>query len=224
MVGVNGMIEYGKSLIGKVHYSMNTNLRRSAFYRDCSSFVISCLIAGGFIPASQRYGNTETLYAYKGQYLQEIYSYSQVQRGDIFITGYQGRSGGAAGHTGIFLSSQTIMDCSYREDGVKIRPAWCVLSCKRSNHERYFRPISSKKSPTFIKEEHWTATLKYDINVRTSPYTSGKYYTTLKAGSRVKYDSVYKCDGYRRLSRIDYKGVRLYMAYRPENGTPRVTF
>src|SRR5699024_790754 len=104
------MIDYGKSKIGQVTYSM-TN-RNGEFSMDCSSFVFKALIAGGFLTKDTAIGNTESLFALQASLLQEI-SYRKVQAGDLFIAGIKGASSGSAGHTGIHLGQGKILHCTY---------------------------------------------------------------------------------------------------------------
>ena len=54
---------------------------------DCSSSVYYALIDGGFLPKGTPIGNTETLFKLNGKIFKEIFSYDEVQRGDIFIKG-----------------------------------------------------------------------------------------------------------------------------------------
>ena len=71
-------------------------------------------------------GNTDTLFGYL-----EKAGWSQVQpdasesypakRGDVFIWGNRGGSGGAAGHTGIFIDdNDNIIHCNYGYNGIMV--------------------------------------------------------------------------------------------------------
>ena len=86
---------------GKVTYSMENRNGPSSY--DCSSSVYHALKEAGGFPASYWIGNTDTLYGHleKNGWVQvpvDGNGNAQCQRGDIFIWGVRGNSGGAAGH------------------------------------------------------------------------------------------------------------------------------
>ncbi|MFR3686637.1 MAG: peptidoglycan amidohydrolase family protein [Enterococcus sp.] len=110
MGDINRMIQWMKDHEGKVVYEQVRpwGTGNPPQY-DCSAAVISALRAGGFMDNSGgNYGNTETLYGLEGKLLTPILR-EQVGRGDIFVSGAKGASGGNNGHTGIFLDNQTII-------------------------------------------------------------------------------------------------------------------
>lgn len=134
---------------GNYPYSMvNRNLDPGL---DCSSSVYYALIAGEFLPKGTRIGNTETLFKLNGKIFKEIFSYDEVQRGDIFIRGGEGTSAGAGGHTGIFMRKDKIIHSNYTNNGISINDensyVGYFLDRKRSWKERYFRPIGNESSP-----------------------------------------------------------------------------
>ncbi len=110
------MIQWMQNRLGKVTYSMTHRLGPNSY--DCSSAVLLAMIAGGFLPSGSM-GNTETLFGMVGTKLKKI-SRSEVQRGDIFVSGTPGGSNGSAGHTGIFLSNGSFIHCSYTHNGIAI--------------------------------------------------------------------------------------------------------
>lgn len=128
---------------------------------DCSSSVYYALIDGGFLPKGTPIGNTETLFKLNGKIFKEIFSYDEVQRGDIFIRGGEGRSAGAGGHTGIFMRKDKIIHSNYSNNGISINDensyVGYFLDRKRSWKERYFRPIgntdNTKKSIKEVAKE-----------------------------------------------------------------------
>ncbi|WP_368024304.1 peptidoglycan amidohydrolase family protein [Enterococcus sp. C57] len=67
---------------------------------EYSSSVFFSMVAGGGLPAGSM-GNTETLLSLVRTKLKKI-SRSEVQRGNIFVSGTSGGSNGSAGHIGIF--------------------------------------------------------------------------------------------------------------------------
>lgn len=221
MPSIEKMLAYAKSKHRKVRYSMAYPQRLGPIYLDCSSFVYYSLIAGGYLPPGAMIGNTETLYQLKGTVLTEIYSYEDIKAGDIFIRGYQGRSSGAAGHTGIFTRKGEIIHCNAVNNTVTINNESSYISyfldMKRSNKERYFRPTSSK----LTKALHTSgiATVHKTTNVRTAPTTSAPIVATYPPGSKIRYDRIIGGDGYVWLSYIgSQSGERRYTAYKDNKG------
>ena len=109
---------------GRVTYSM-ADRNGSASY-DCSSAVYHALIEAGFLPQGYRIGNTDSLFNDL-----EAHGWKQVpvnangdadtHRGDIFIWGKRGASGGAFGHTGIVLDDAgNIIHCAYGYNGIHV--------------------------------------------------------------------------------------------------------
>lgn len=119
MGSIDKMMDYAKSRWHKPKYVMGGGrIGKEASYQsstdDCSSFTFKCGKVGGFIPESVYNGSTEDLFklARQGKYLKEI-PYSEVRRGDIFVKGREGGSGGAYGHTGLFTRKGEIIHCNY---------------------------------------------------------------------------------------------------------------
>lgn len=121
MTDKNQMIKWMTDRQGKVTYSMNSRLGPNSY--DCSSAVCLALIAGGFLPAGMM-GNTDSLFGHLEangwKPLPEVNGYIDAQRGDIFIWGVRGASGGAAGHTGIFTDKDNIVHCNYGYNGITV--------------------------------------------------------------------------------------------------------
>lgn len=124
MGSIKKMMEYAESRWHQPKYKMGggrvgaeASLRSP--FEDCSSFNFKCAKVGGFIPESMYNGSTEDLFklARQGKYLKEI-PYSEVRRGDIFVKGREGGSGGAYGHTGIFTRKGEIIHCNYGNNTV----------------------------------------------------------------------------------------------------------
>lgn len=221
MQSVEKMLAYAKSKHRKVGYSMAYPQRLGPAYLDCSSFVYYALIAGGFLPQATDIGNTETLYKLKGTVLKEIYSYEQIRAGDIFIRGIEGRSAGASGHTGIFLEKGKIIHCNAVNGTVSINGEEnflrYFLSCKRSNYERYFRPVIKNQSP----QKHKTGIAKVHAStyVRSAPSTQAAIVASYHKGDKINYDSIVIANGYHWLSYIgNTSGQRRYVAYKDSKG------
>lgn len=216
---VEKMIEFALSKNGRVAYSMAYPKRLGPCFYDCSSFVYFALIAGGFLPKGTPIGNTETLYKLNGKIFREIYSYRDVQRGDIFIRGIEGSSAGPAGHTGIFLAKDKIIHCSYREGGVAINYKTTglnhYLDQKRSERERYFRPVFDKNKCQFVIDSIGMALIKVATNVRAAPTTLSQIVAVYYPGDKVYYDRLVENEGYLRASYIGRTtGKRRYVAIR----------
>lgn len=109
MSDINAMIKWMTDREKKVSYSMDH--RTGPYSYDCSSAVFYALQSGGFTTFSYP-GNTETLYSLVGKLFKQI-PRSEARRGDIFVSGVIGQSTGSGGHTGIFLSNDTIIHCTY---------------------------------------------------------------------------------------------------------------
>ena len=221
MQSVEKMLAYAKSKHRKVGYSMSYPQRLGPAYLDCSSFVYYALIAGGFLPQAAVIGNTETLYKLKGTVLEEIYSYNQIKAGDIFIRGLEGRSAGAGGHTGIFLEKGRIIHCNTVNGTVSINGEEnflrYFLSCKRSNYERYFRPIVKNQPPQ--KHKTGIATVYASTYVRSAPSTQAAIVASYHKGDKINYDRIVIANGYHWLSYIgNTSGQRRYVAYKDSKG------
>lgn len=101
-----------------VTYSMD--YRNGPRSYDCSSAVFYSLIAGGFRRPGSLIGNTDTLFSLEGTLLKPINRANGLQKGDIFVSGRKGGSGGAAGHTGFALNATQAIHCSTRFNGIGI--------------------------------------------------------------------------------------------------------
>ena len=211
------MIDFALSKVGRVGYSMAYPARLGPRFYDCSSFVYYTLIAGGFLPRGTLIGNTESLYKLKGKIFEEIYSYEDVRRGDVFIRGIEGRSAGAGGHTGIFLAKDKIIHCSYRANGVSIqdmeRGLGFVLDRKRSAKERHFRPIDRRMSQERIIDKIGMAIIRVATNVRAAPSVYAPIVAVYYPGAKVYYDRLVEAEGYLWGSYIGRSsGKRRYVA------------
>ena len=212
------MIDFALSKVGRVAYAMAYPARLGPYFYDCSSFVYYALIAGGFLAKGSAIGNTESLYRLKGKVLREIYSYDEVERGDIFIRGIEGRSAGPYGHTGIFLAKDKIIHCSYRKNGVAIQDMATglgfVLDRKRSARERYFRPIDRRMSQERIIDKIGMAIIRVATNVRAAPSIYAPIVAVYYPGAKVYYDRLVEAEGYLWGSYIGRdSGKRRYFAY-----------
>ena len=119
MGSIEKMMKYAKNRWHKPRYKLGGGRagKEASYYSkydDCSSYVYKSAKKGDFIPQSMWNGSTEDLFklARQGKYLKEI-PYSEVRRGDFFVKGREGGSGGAYGHTGLFTRKGEIIHCNY---------------------------------------------------------------------------------------------------------------
>ena len=102
---------------GRVFYSMENRNGPNSY--DCSSSVYHALKEAGILPASYWIGNTDTLFdaLEKNGWVrlsEDANGEADTQRGDIFIWGIRGNSGGALGHTGMFVDADNVINCRYQ--------------------------------------------------------------------------------------------------------------
>lgn len=141
--GIEKMIKWGESKVGNTHYSQGERGPRTGPNSyDCSGFVMSAMIEGGFLPKGTSIGNTETLFGMEGGVLKPLSGRGEVQRGDIFVSGYKGSSLGNDGHTGIFLDNgQNILHATLAGpyDGVVKSPATGWMGDYKGLPVHYYR-------------------------------------------------------------------------------------
>lgn len=250
MGDINKMMEYAKSRWHQPKYKMGGGrIGAEASYKspfeDCSSYVYKCAKVGGFIPESMRNGSTEDLFrlARQGKYLKEI-SYNEVRRGDIFVKGKEGASGGAYGHTGIFTRKGEIIHCNAGSNWTVTtnneREGYWYYLDNKYYPVRYFRWIDNdndknkvkkkqetKKKPSGptaiagarkVKDERWRGYTTAYCNVRSGPSTSASVVAQYSPGQVIKYDQVWEGNGYRWISYVGGSGQRRWVAYRRTSG------
>lgn len=214
MANIEKMIDFAMAKRGKVGYSMAYPKRLGPDFYDCSSFVYYGLIAGGFLKKGHPIGNTETLYKLRGKIFEEVYSYKDIRRGDIFITGVEGRSAGAYGHTGIFLKKDRIIHANYPNRGVSINGPDTIgyfLRRERSYRERYFRPRAKAREK--FTETLGKALVRAAVNVRAAPTTASQIVAVYYPGSSIYYDRVLENEGLTWISYIGRtSGKRRYVS------------
>lgn len=115
MASTESLINWFKARQGKVTYSRSSRMGPNSY--DCSSAVYFALIEAGFLPKGTAIGNTESLFRLEGSLLKLI-SRSEAKRGDIFVSGKKGSSGGSNGHTGVFVSNNRIIHCTSGLNGI----------------------------------------------------------------------------------------------------------
>lgn len=116
MASIDTVINWFASRQGKVTYSMENRNGPNSY--DCSSSVYNALIEAGYFPKTQWVGNTDSEYGnLESRGWVQLGANAQgnfdTQRGDIFIWGVRGASGGAFGHTGVFNDADRIWNTRY---------------------------------------------------------------------------------------------------------------
>ena len=123
---------------------------------DCSSAVYRALIYGGFLNSNAFIGNTETLFSMgaKGQVMREI-SESEIDYGDIFVSGVPGKSLGEGGHTGFILNKNqdTIIHMNYSDNGVSVTQRKGRMGDKSGRPVRYYRLVGAKSDRIFVDKK-----------------------------------------------------------------------
>lgn len=164
---------------GKVRYSMNARLGPNSY--DCSSAVHFAAKHAGLLPSNHYIGSTETLFAMKGKYLDEI-SRADIRFGDIFVAGRQGASGGAGGHTGAVIDKNNIIHCSYRR-GIAITP---INGYTGGPPVRWFRwRNSGYGSQTVSNRRYWTNSniIYHDLGFNLGGLSAGQLNNWVRAKS-----------------------------------------
>lgn len=126
-VNIETAINFLKSQVGKVSYSMYGSRNFSDGTCDCSGAVYTALRKGG--ASNLGYiASTETLHAWlqaNGFKLIADNREWTMKRGDVVIWGRKGESAGAGGHTGICIDGQNWLECT----------AWKDLGETQQNHD-----------------------------------------------------------------------------------------
>lgn len=157
--------------LGKVTYSMVYRNGPSSY--DCSSAVYYALISGGLLPRGTKIGNTDSMFGDLerngwSQVPADRNGYVATKRGDVFIWGKRGASGGAAGHTGIFVNANDIIHCAYGYNGIHV-----------DNHDNLSR-ING-----------WPALTVYRKTGATLPPAMNETDQVVEVGSHIKFTKIY---------------------------------
>lgn len=144
MASIQDSLAWMEARRGRVTYSMAYRNGPNSY--DCSSAVFYALRYAGF-PHTSFIGNTETLFGLRGTLLTPI-NRSQVQAGDIFVSGVPGGSANAYGHTGFALNTTQAIHCSSVFNGIGISSnADSVVRAYSGAPVYWFRVIGSS-TPT----------------------------------------------------------------------------
>lgn len=148
MASIETMINWMDQRKGKVTYSMAARLGPNSY--DCSSSVYFSLIAGGFF-SSGAMGNTDSLFGHLEE--KGWKKTSSPKRGDIFIWGTPGGSGGAAGHTGIFIDNASVIHCNASANGISVDNYATIHSYSKPPAAIYSNPNVTNATPELNTEE-----------------------------------------------------------------------
>ncbi|URZ87056.1 peptidoglycan amidohydrolase family protein [Floricoccus penangensis] len=117
------VISWFNSRKGKITYSMYGSRNGSDGTADCSGSVVQAVYEAGGSEPDWLY-NTDSMHGYLLKNGYKLISENQewdAKRGDIYIFGRKGASGGSAGHTGVLVScdpNSKEISCDYSTGGV----------------------------------------------------------------------------------------------------------
>lgn len=157
---------------GQVYYSMENRNGPNSY--DCSSSVYYALKEAGILPSSYWIGNTDTLFdaLEKNGWVKlplDANGNADTQRGDIFIWGIRGNSGGALGHTGIFSSPDNILNCRYQAGIVEDNHDWLWSVSGRPPYTFYRyvgKPVPAVKRRVALPEVYYADEVATLFNIR----------------------------------------------------------
>lgn len=234
MKKIEALIHWFSQRKGRVTYSQAARLGPDSY--DCSSAVYFALIAAGMLPKGNRIGNTDTLYgdlaAYGWYPLTPTAGHYHVQRGDIFIWGEPGASGGHAGHTGVFLdANDQMIHCTCGWDGQRC----LVNTITIDDHDTIWRasgkpkvtiyryPSAASWSPEVgdtgslvAKKGCFIPAISLPVSPDTDPQSPALAY--YPPGAKIYYDHYLAANGYIWISYLAISGKRRYLAIGPDDG------
>ncbi|MET3564108.1 GH24 family phage-related lysozyme (muramidase) [Enterococcus rotai] len=227
-----------------VTYSMDYRMGPNSY--DCSSAVYFALKTAGFLSEQTPIGNTDSLFNHL-----ERAGWSQVpsingnvstKRGDIFIWGIRGNSGGSGGHTGIFYDDKdTIIHCTCGWNGYTC----AVNKISIDNHDQIW--MGSNRPPVTVYRFTsgaipnpggssnggtsgngtsgnginpmagvFVPNRRLPVSGDTNPSSPALAY--YEKGESIVYDSYMFTNGYAWISYIAGSGFRRYIAVGPDDG------
>lgn len=157
---------------GRVSYSMERRNGPSSY--DCSSSVYYALKEAGILPSSYWIGNTDTLFdaLEKNGWVRvptDANGDAQCQRGDIFIWGIRGNSGGALGHTGMFVDADNVINCRYQAGIVIDNHDWLWSASGRPPYAFYRyvgKPAPAPQQRIALPEVYYADEVATVFNIR----------------------------------------------------------
>lgn len=226
---IQNALGWMSSKVNKVTYSMYDRLGPLSY--DCSSAVYYALIDAGFFPKNIGIGNTETLFSdleLRGwQKLSVVNGQYETKKGDVFIWGVRGNSGGAAGHTGIFYDdNDKIIHCNASANGISINDydtVWVGAGKPMSTIYRYVGgnstgnlPLDESKGKLIPYNGIFYPNIKLPVSADTDPNSEALAW--YDPGMAIPYDNYIFVNGYAWISYIAGSGVRRYIAVGPDDG------
>ena len=114
-INLDTSIEWFKSKVGKVTYSMTGKRDGSDGTGDCSGMVVTALVKGGASNPGWLL-NTEYMHDWLLSNNFELIAFNkswEMKKGDVVILGLKGQSSGAAGHTFMAVNETNAIDCAW---------------------------------------------------------------------------------------------------------------
>ncbi|MEG0286029.1 MAG: peptidoglycan amidohydrolase family protein [Vagococcus sp.] len=206
-INLDQSIEWFKSKVGKVTYSMTGKRDGSDGTGDCSGMVVTALVNGGAKKPSWLV-NTEYMHDWLISNGFELIAFNKswnMKKGDVIILGLKGQSNGAAGHTFMAVDGTNAIDCAWygstTVNAVRIRnenvqPYSMGFYVYRLKSDNVAKPTPPAQSNVTWHSEKGTYKLGRDTDLKTDPKVSAKNIMKLTKGSTIKYDKVAHIDGF----------------------------
>lgn len=240
-VNMDKAINWFKTKVGKVTYSMSGSRNGSDGTGDCSGMVVTALYNGGASKPSWLY-NTDSMHDYliaNGFQLVAFNKSWNMQKGDVIITGLKGQSGGASGHTAIAVDGNNIIDCAWygstavnavrihSETDMPYHVGFYVYRLKNGGNTTAAKPKPETSKPSVNDSIKWydekgTFTSKFKIGLMTEPNEKSKAIAQMPAGSVIKYDKFCHANGYLWIRQPRGNGKFAYMATGKSDGKQRI--
>lgn len=232
-VNMDKAINWFKSKVGKVTYSMSGSRNGSDGTGDCSGMVVTALYNGGASKPSWLY-NTDSMHDYLIANGFQLISFNKswnMQKGDVIITGLKGQSTGAAGHTAIAVDGNNIIDCAWygstavnavrihSETDMPYHVGFYVYRLKNGGNTTAAKPKPTPARPSngaTVKNRGTFINGDTAIQVRIgSAGLSARKGGMLPAFASVIYNGTSVKDGYEWIHYIGYSGDKLFLPVKP---------
>lgn len=237
-INLDKSIEWFKSKVGKVTYSMTGSRNGSDGTGDCSGMVVTALMDGG-APDPGWLLNTDSMHNWLLKCGFELIAFNKswdMKKGDVVILGLKEQSGGAAGHTFMAVDGTNVIDCAWYGssyvNAVRIRNenaqpysmGFYVYRLKNSNVDT--SPITPKEKEKPISSGWHNEKGTFQSDKGNEPIAildsvpNGKILGWIKPGDKVKYDAVKHDSGYVWIRQKREKGYG-YIAIGEGDGSKR---
>lgn len=235
-VNMDKAINWFKSKVGKVTYSMSGSRNGSDGTGDCSGMVVTALYNGGASKPAWLY-NTDSMHDYLIANGFELVAFNKswnMQKGDVIITGLKGQSTGAAGHTAIAVDGNNIIDCAWygstAVNAVRVHSetdmpyygsdiAFYVYRLKNDGSETAVKPKPTPEKPSNgATVKHRGTFINGDTAIQVRIGSAGLSAIRggmLPAGASVIYNGTSVKDGYEWVHYTGYTGDKLFLPVKP---------